>query len=108
VKRYMIIETRDPHEARDVDWMANLAADLHRNGGAASVMLADNGVFAARAGASSSALQALADVGCPVFADRYALKERGIGEDDLAPGVTPAEIDVVIDALHAGASVLWR
>lgn len=108
MKRYMIIETRDPHEARDVDWMANLAADLHRKGASASVMLAENGVFAARAGGASPSLQVLADVGCPVFADRYALQERGIPESDLAPGVTPAELDLVIDALNAGASVLWR
>jgi hypothetical protein len=104
----MIIETRDPQEARDVDWVAGLAADLHRQGATASVMLVENGVFAARAGAAAPSLQVLTDVGCPVFADRYALEERGIKDTELAPGVTPGELDLIIDALNAGASVLWR
>jgi hypothetical protein len=107
VKRYMIIETRDPEDARDADWVAAMASDLRRNGEAASVLLAENGVLAARAGAASP-LQDLTDAGCPVFADRFALKARGINEKDLAPGVTPAELDLVIDALNAGAAVVWR
>ncbi len=106
--RYMIIETRDPIEARDVDWMAELAADLQRSGAQASVMLAENGVFAARSGAAASALRTLTDAGCEVFADRYALRERGIRDGDLATGVKAAELDVVLDALEAGVSVMWR
>jgi hypothetical protein len=106
--RYMIIETRDPHDARDVDWIAELAANLQRNGAQAAVMLAENGVFAARAGAAGSALRTLTDAGCQVFADRHALRERGIRDADLAKGVKGADLDVVIDALEAGVSVMWR
>jgi hypothetical protein len=43
-----------------------------------------------------------------VFADRYALRERGIRDGDLAKGVKPAELDAVVDALEAGVSVMWR
>jgi sulfur transfer complex TusBCD TusB component (DsrH family) len=106
--RYMIIETRDPHEARDVQWMAELAANLQRGGAQAAVMLAENGVFAARTGAAATALRTLADAGCQVFADRYALRERGIRDADLAKGVKAADLDVVVDALEAGVSVMWR
>ena len=106
--RYMIIETRDPQDVRDVEWMAELAASLQRGGSPATVMLAENGVFAARAGASASALRTLTDAGCQVFADRYALRERGIRDADLAKGVKAAELDAVVDALEAGVSVMWR
>jgi hypothetical protein len=105
---YMIIETRDPQDARDVEWMAELAATLQRNGSTATVMLAENGVFAARTGASAPALRTLTDAGCQVLADRYALRERGIRDGDLAKGVKAAELDAVVDALEAGVSVMWR
>ncbi len=106
--RYMIIETRDPHDVRDVEWMAALAANLQRGGASATVMLAENGVFAARTGASASPLRKLTDAGCQVLADRYALRERGIRDADLAKGVKPVELDAVVDALEAGVSVIWR
>jgi len=106
--RYMIVETRDAHEARDVAWMADLAANLQRNGPAAAVMLAENAVFAARASAIAPTVRTLAEAGCQVFADRYALRERGIRDAELAKGVKPADLDVVLDALETGASVMWR
>ncbi len=108
--RYMIIETRDPHDARDFAWMAELACNLQRNGAATSVVLAENGVFAAlRAGeTSASALRVLTDAGCEVLADGYALRERGIRDTDLASGVSSVDLNVVVDALEAGFSVLWR
>ena len=106
--RYMIIETRGPHEQRDAQWMAELAANLQRGGAQAAVMLAENGVFAARAGAGAAVLRTLADAGCQVFADRYALRERGIRDAELAKGVKAVDLDVVVDALEAGVSVMWR
>jgi hypothetical protein len=106
--RYMIIETRDPQDVRDVEWMAELAANLQRGGSSATVMLAENGVFAARVGATASALRKLTDAGCQVLADRYALRERGIRDVDLAKGVKAAGLDAVVDALEAGVSVMWR
>jgi hypothetical protein len=108
MKRYMIVETRDPHEARDVEWMAELALNLARSGAPAALVLAENGVFAGRAGASAPALRKLIDAGCEVFADRYALRERGIRDVDLAKGVKAAELDIVVEALEAGVSVMWR
>jgi hypothetical protein len=71
-------------------------------------MLVENGVLAARTGAAAPFLAALAEEGVPILADRFALRERGIAETELATGVAPAELNVVIDWLDAGASVLWR
>jgi sulfur transfer complex TusBCD TusB component (DsrH family) len=108
MKRYMIIETRDPHESRDAEWLAGLAADLKRSGADASVLLAENGVFAARVGGANPVLQRLTEAGCRIIADRYALRERGVRDEDLQAGVKAVELDVVVDALEAGVSVIWR
>lgn len=108
MKRYLIVETRDPTDSRDHDWMVGLAAGLNQAGAPATVLLAENGVFAARNGAVAEALQAALKTGCTILADRYALRERGIREGDLVQGVKVVEIDVVLDALEAGAAVMWR
>ena len=46
--------------------------------------------------------------GVRVLADSFSLKERGIDENRLAPGVAAAPLDVVLDALAEGAKVIWH
>jgi hypothetical protein len=53
-------------------------------------------------------MDALKADGVAVVADRYALRERGIGENELAEGVIGAELGIVIDWLGAGARIFWR
>lgn len=108
MKDIMVVETRDLIEIRDVEWGAGLLADLQASGSATCMMLAENGVFAARKMALAACLIPLIGGGVTVLADRFALRERGIAETDLVPGVAPADLGVVIDWLEAGASVLWR
>jgi hypothetical protein len=108
MKQYLIVETRDPSDSRDHDWMVRLAGDLKQAGAPATIFLAENGVFAARNGAAAEAVQAALKAGCTILADRYALRERGIRDADIAKGVKTAELDVVLDALEAGVSVMWR
>jgi len=108
MKHYMIIETRDPVECRDVQWTAALAADLKKSGAEATLMLADNGVFAAREGAEAEGLRLALAAGCKVLAERYALRERGIRETDLTRGVVATELETIIDAMKAGALIMWR
>jgi hypothetical protein len=108
MKQYLIVETRDPSDSRDHDWMVRLAGGLKQAGAPATILLVENGVFAARNGAAAEALQAALKNGCTVLADRYSLRERGIRDADLAKGVKTSELDVVLDALEAGASVMWR
>jgi hypothetical protein len=103
----MIVETRDPIAHSDVDWTGRLAVAMHAEGVAAAVFLADNGVLGARRGPPS----AVADwirAGVSVAADRFALRERGITDAELLPGVAPADLDVVLERLIGGASVVWR
>ena len=108
MKPMLIVETRDPVELRDTEWMADLAVAHRRNGNSTRVLLAENGTFAARTGASAANVQALTKAGVEVFADRFAMAERGIRERDLAPGVKPAEIELVLAHMETGGSVMWR
>ena len=103
----MIVESRDPTAHGDVDWMGGLATEVRRDGVPAAIFLADNGVFGARRTADS----AVADwirAGVTVAADRFALRERGIPDDELLRGVTPADLEMVLDSLTSGAAVIWR
>ena len=108
MKNMAIVETRDPVEVRDVEWSADLLARTRRAGGASTLMLAENGVLAARASAPATFLIRLMGQGVDVVADRFALAERGIAEADLAPGISGADLGVVVDWLAAGDHVLWR
>ena len=107
MKDLMIVETRDPTAHGDVDWMGRLAAAAQADGVPAAIFLADNGVLGARQGARS-AVEEWIQAGVSVSADRFALAERGIPEARLLPGVTPADLDLVLDRLVFGASVIWR
>ena len=108
MKSWLLVETRDPSMCRDVDFTAALAAGLARKGEPATLFLAGNGVFAARAGSRDGDLRALLRGGVRVLADRSALRERGLEEADLIRGAETAELDVVLDALASGAQVIWR
>jgi intracellular sulfur oxidation DsrE/DsrF family protein len=105
---YLFIESLDPFESNDVARFWELAAAVARDGSSATLLLVQNGVLAARAGASGVGLMELAAQGVDVLADDFSLRERGIPSDRLVPGVKPTSLDVVIDHLAAGSKVLWH
>ena len=105
--RYLLIESRDPFEVRDVHYYYDLAAALTRDA-EVTLFLVQNGVFPARRSERSSQLTELARVGVRVLAEEFSLRERGIFVDRLAKGVVPARLDVVIDLLAGGAKALWH
>jgi len=103
---YLLIESRDPFESRDVGYYYDLAKGLVEGGNQVTLFLAQNGVLSARPSAQSDALTALARSGVTVLADDFSLQERGIAK--LADGVAAAHIDVVVDHLAAGHKTLWH
>ena len=103
---YLFIESRGPG-ARDAFGGA-LAGALARDGARVALLLVQNGALAARRDARAPLLDELAATGVPVFADEFALRERGIARDRLRPGVEPALIDIVIDRLLDGWHVIWH
>jgi predicted peroxiredoxin len=105
--KYLLIESRDPFEARDVLNYHELAAALAKEG-EVTLFLVQNGVFPARRCRESQRLTDLAKAGIRVLADEFSLRERGIRADRLAQGVQSAALDVVIDQLAEGRKALWH
>ena len=105
---YLLIESRDSFECGDVHAHCELALALARAGHRVRMFLVQNGVMPARYGARVPGFDALLQAGVPVLAEEQSLRERGIPPGSLRAGVHPAPLELVIDALAAGARVLWR
>lgn len=105
---YLFIESRDPYESSEVAAYYDLAAGLAKDGAQVTVLLVQNGVFAARKGSLAELVTRLAGAGVEVLADDFSLRERGIPADRLVAGVKPSPLDVVIDHLEAGRKTVWH
>ena len=105
---YLFVESLDPFESNDVSQFYDLAAALAREGKPVTLFLVQNGVLAARRGARTGSFGALSQLGVEVLADEFALRERGIRTEGLAPGVRAAPLDVVLDRLVEGRKALWH
>lgn len=106
--KYLLIESRDQFDSNDVAFCHDLSRQLSRRGDDVTLFLVQNGVMPARPSAGSAVLSSLAEIGVTVLADEFSLRERGISEAQLAPGVRPASLDVVIDRLADGAKAIWH
>ncbi len=104
---YLLIESRDPFTTPAVSGHTELAVGLRRAGSAVTIYLVQNGVLPARAGADGGALHEALAAGIEVLADDFSLRERGIGEGDVARGVKPASIGFVAKRLVDGWKVLF-
>lgn len=105
---YVVIETRDPFARADMGASDALIDGLAR-GAATTVVLAQNAVLGARGG--SAPARALSDLAsrARVVADDFALRERGIRADELAPGIGVTTMDELVELIAApGRKVLWR
>jgi hypothetical protein len=102
-----LIESRDPFSTQAVLGHAELAIGLRRAGSAVALFLVQNGVLPCRAGADGEALHEALAAGVEVLADDFSLRERGIGEKDIARGVKPASIVVVVERLAQSWKVLF-
>ena len=103
---YLLIESRDPFESKDVAYYCDLARGLLQAGNEVTLLLVQNAVFAARLSAHSPELRSLVGSGIKMLADDFALRERGITK--LSEGIGIAPIDVVVDHLEAGHKTLWH
>jgi len=103
---YLLIESRDPFESKDVGYYYELAKGLVEAGNDVTLFLVQNGVLAARPSTHSATLSALGQNGVKVLADDFSLLERGIS--NLAEGVVAAPIDVIVDHLASGHKTLWH
>ena len=106
--KYLLIESRDPFDSGDTGFCADLATQLAAAKHEVTVFLVQNGVLPARSGARSGDLAKLTGAGVNVLADSFSLQERGIDAARLASGITAAPLETVMDALAAGAQVIWH
>ncbi len=106
--KYLLIESHDPYERRDVDGFYRLARDLARTNNTVTLFLVQNGVLPARAGADDGGLRDLSAAGVELLADDFSLRERGITPGRLAAPVRAVSLDVVVDQLAEGRRALWQ
>jgi hypothetical protein len=107
VPNYLLIESRDHFTSQVVSGHLELAVGLRRAGSAVVLYLVQNGVLPCRAGADSGALHGALAAGVEVLADDFSLRERGIGERDVARGVKPASIGIVAGHLADSWKVMF-
>jgi intracellular sulfur oxidation DsrE/DsrF family protein len=105
--KYLLVESRDPFEAKGTLEYYELAAELAK-GSEVTLFLVQNGVFPARRCGESKRLTDLAKAGVRVIAEDFSLRERGIRNDQLGEGIQPAGLEVVIDQLAEGRKASWH
>ena len=108
---YMLIESRDPFEYKDTNYMYQMAGDLADRGNQVTLFLIQNGVFCARKNVKDNPLVSLRQKspGVRVEADDFSLRERGISATALAEGVTVSNVDDLVDHLMQGdTKVVWH
>jgi hypothetical protein len=104
---YLLIESRDPFSDRAVDGHVELAVGLRHSGAEVTLYLVQNGVLPCRAGADGEGLHEALSAGVEVLADDFSLRERGIRDADVARGVKPASIGLVVERLADAWKVLF-
>ncbi|MEY4577137.1 MAG: hypothetical protein RL701_1840 [Pseudomonadota bacterium] len=104
---YVLIAARDPWDGPEQEQVFELAGTLAKERDSVSIYLTENGVLAARAGGGEKWLTPLLARGVSVFADPFALAERGIAGDRIVSGVVTAPIEQLVDLLAEGRSGLW-
>lgn len=108
MSRYLFIQSQDPFTEVRSRAQFDLAHRLVTAGHEVRLLLVQNGVSAARSGASCDGFDALVDSGVKIDADRFSMQQRGLPTEALKRGIGSAELDTVIDALLAGDKVIWN
>ena len=106
---YLFIETRDPFASRDTEFLEQTATALRLRGHPVTVFLVQNGVLGARRNGRDSYLSRLVGTGVMLLADDFSLSERGIQSGELQPGIQPAGIETLVDALiEQNTRAIWH
>ena len=109
--QYVLIESRDPFEYADTNYMYTTANDLAARGNDVTLYLIQNGVFCTRRGVANNPLVTLR-TNAPsvrVEADDFSLRERGISANGLVEGVNVSNVDNLVDLLvREGNKIVWH
>ncbi len=108
---YLLIESRDPFEYADTDYMYQIAEQLVDNGNDVTLFLIQNGVFVTRRSSKNNPMDTLLSRqgNIKIMAEEFSLRERGIEVQHLVDGIQIAGIDFLIDMLvDSKFKVLWH
>ena len=106
---YLFIESRDPFDSRDTDFVAETAAALKERDNEVTVFLVQNGVLAARRGARDPYLDRLAHAGVRLLADDFSLRERGIAGNELRAHITQSGVETLVELLaREETKAIWH
>jgi len=106
---YLFIESRDPFESRDTEFLEQTATALKQRGHEVTVFLVQNGVLAVRKNGRENYLGRLAGAGITLLADDFSLCERGIQPTELQPGIQPSGMETLVNALVSeNTKAIWH
>ena len=109
MNRYVFIESRDPFESRDTQFVEATATALKQRGHEVTVFLVQNGVLATRKNGRENYLNQLAKAGIALLADDFSLRERGIQTAGLTAGVQQSSIEALVEMLvQENAKAIWH
>src|SRR5256885_8485866 len=106
---YLFIESRDPFESRDTEFLEQTATALKQRGHEVTVFLVQNGVLAVRKNGRENYLGRLAGAGITLLADDFSLCERGIQPSELNAGIQQSGIEALVEMLvQENAKAIWH
>lgn len=108
MSQYLFIDSRDPFERRDSEFIVSTATALRQRGNEVTLFLVQNGVMAARKQGRERYLSAVAGAGVRILADEFSLRERGITDDELHPAIERSGVDAIVDMLVSGTKTIWH
>ena len=104
---YVLIESRDPFESRDVEFVDEIAITVKERGHDVTIFLVQNGVLAARK--TVHRLERLVEAGVTLLADDLSLRERGIKSEELTPGIQESGVEVLVNKLvQKNTKTFWH
>ena len=105
--KYILIESRDPFESRDTEFVEQTALAIKERGHPVTVFLVQNGVLAGRN--NEGGLRRLEQAGVILLADEFSLRERGITNDELGQGIQASGIDRLVEAItQTNTKAIWH
>ena len=107
MSKYLLIESRDPFDTKEVSNDYQLAADLAKSGNETTLFLVQNGVLPVRKNAKRNGLDTLLDGGVKIVCDEFSLRERGIYSSAIAKGIEIGPLDIVVEHLAANNKTIW-
>lgn len=109
MSKYIFIESRDPFESRDIQFVEETAITLKRSGHDVTVFLVQNAVLASRATIRDSGLTRISQAGVKLLADDFSMRERGISTTALLTNVRPSTIENLVEWLvEENTKAIWH